>query len=385
MNIPTVSILMTVLNVENYVDRAISSVLDQTYKDFELIIIDDGSTDNTWAIVSAYAAIDTRIVALCNEQNLGTSCALNKGLELVRGEYITRQDGDDLSMPQRLAMQVDFLSTHPKVGAVGTAISIIDDKDELVATRILPATNDEIQQTLLDYMCFCGPTLLVRARHLHDMRFTFDRELSYSEDYDLCLRLAEVTELANLIEPLYLYRQHSNSVSYQKRYQQMFRKAVALERAIHRRCDSRPTPNALTNVARDYLRAAILAYTTNQVVEAQDSLNRAFAANPSLLSTGNIIEEWVQKLTPRDSTDDAFIFTESLFLHLFPKSRHLTLLKNRLLSKLHMHEVFTGLSNGQFGAVDEHLWPGIHNDPRWLMNRGVLSLMIKRFGHARRA
>jgi glycosyltransferase involved in cell wall biosynthesis len=383
MNMSTVSILMTILNVESYVARAITSILDQAYSDFELIIIDDGSTDSTWPIVSGYAATDDRIVALRNEQNLGTSRALNKALELASGEYITRQDGDDFSMPQRLAKQVDFLSRHPQVGAIGTSIYIIDSNSNVVATQLLPATNDEIQQALLDYMCFCGPTLLVRKQHLREIHFEFNELLSYSEDYDLCLRLAEVTELVNLTEPLYQYRQHSNSVSYQRRHQQMFRKAIALEHAVHRRFGTRLTPDKLTNVARDYLRAAILAYATDQITEAQDCLNHALSANPSLLNSGNYIETWVQKYTPRDSTTAALKFTESIFVELLPQSRHLAQVKGRLLSKLHMHEVFNGLGEGQLGPVDEHLWLGIRNDPSWLLNRGIMSQLIRRFVRVR--
>lgn len=379
MNQPQVSIIMSIYNGEAYVSQAIESILNQTLTELELIIIDDGSTDDTWEIISKYARQDSRVVPIRNEQNVGTSGALNKGLALARGTYITRQDGDDCSLPERLAAQIAFLEKNPDIGVVGTAVQMINEQGGLLSIWSGPTTDAEIQTTLLDHMCFCGPTVLIRRQHLQSIGFYFDERLSYSEDYDLCLRLAEVTKMAGLAEPLYQYRQHANSVSYSRRYKQMHRKAMALEQAIYRRFGPAPTVDKFANVARDYLRAAILGYANDEIAGARVCLDRALTLKPALLRNGDLLEEILRRYLRDRSVEEALDFTEAIFDDLFSSQSHLSRVKARLLSKLHMNEVFVGLDQNQIGRIDQHLWSGIRQDPTWLLNRGVLALLVKTF------
>ena len=124
---PKVSVVMCVHNGERYLYEALESVLNQTFEDFEFIIVDDASADNTPAILKEYAAQDGRIRLMRNAHNLGLTRSLNKALRLAKGEYIARQDADDISLPQRLEKQVEFLNSNSRTAVVGSWTEVIDE------------------------------------------------------------------------------------------------------------------------------------------------------------------------------------------------------------------------------------------------------------------
>ena len=130
MKNPKVTVLMSVYNGEKYLQEAIDSILEQTFKDFEFLIINDGSTDKTGEILESYH--DLRIKIINNEKNIGLTKSLNKGLKLARGEYIARQDADDISMPERLEKEVEFLETHQDYAVVGAFAKIINKNSEIL-------------------------------------------------------------------------------------------------------------------------------------------------------------------------------------------------------------------------------------------------------------
>ncbi len=142
---------MSVYNGEKYLREAIDSILGQTFKDFEFLIIDDGSTDSSVEIIRSYA--DPRIRLIQNEENIGLSRSLNKGLKLARGEYIARMDADDISLPRRLAAQVGLLDKQPDIGLVGTSIQLIDCDGERMHVHRVPTTHAQILWAL----CFTTP------------------------------------------------------------------------------------------------------------------------------------------------------------------------------------------------------------------------------------
>src|SRR5688572_22031959 len=143
---PRVTVLMTVFNDERHVGKAIESVLRQSYTDFELIIVNDGSTDGTEAILARYAASDPRIRVL-RQPNAGTTAAANLGLARAQGQYVARLDSDDLSYPHRLQTEVDFLDRNPDVALVGGGSDIIDDEGQVIGTRNVQT--DDPARTLL--------------------------------------------------------------------------------------------------------------------------------------------------------------------------------------------------------------------------------------------
>jgi glycosyltransferase involved in cell wall biosynthesis len=373
MRAPRLSVLMSVFNTESFVRDAITSVLSQTFDDLELLVVDDGSTDASWSMITAVAACDSRVLPFrCGSQR-GASAALNEGLRRARGQYITRQDSDDRSAPTRFAEQLAFLERHPDVGAVGTAVTVIDAEGMPSATTHFPESDASIQAMLLDQMCFCGPTLMVRMESFRRAGYWFDETVSGSEDYDLCLRLAEVTSLANTMQPLYFYRQHPHSVSHTQRAHQLCRKAVAAEKALRRRFGALAATERFIIPARDYLRAAVVAHASFDHALARDCVDKATSLEPGILEQSEMVMRMVRSYAPRSHDGADFTFVESLFREVLPRTPRLVRLKRRLLSDMHMHHVFIGYQ----GSGREHFWRAIRNNPTWLVNPGVLSLLLR--------
>lgn len=208
-----VSVLMPVYNGERYLREAVESILDQTFADFEFVIVDDGSTDNTWQILQGYAANEPRIVLVRNENNIGLARSLNKGLGLARGEYIARMDADDVSLPERLAAQVSLLDEYPQVGVVGCAMQMIDADGSPMGIVRHPIAHNFILWTLCFHTSFAHPTVVFRKAVVERVG-GYDDALLANQDRDLWQRLSSVTHFANLPDVFLLYRIHPSSISH---------------------------------------------------------------------------------------------------------------------------------------------------------------------------
>ena len=200
MKKPLVSIIMPVYNEEASIKKAIKTVIDQTYKKFELIVIDDGSTDGTSNIVKTLQKLDERIIYLRNEENRGTTYSLNRGLRKASGEYIARIDGDDWYHPRKLELQVKFLERRSEYGIVGTFYILVDESGHAVKVR-LPVTHSEIMKRMAYRNAFAHSSIMVR-RSVLDMVGYYDERYEYAQDYDLYFRILEVSKGYNL--PSYL-------------------------------------------------------------------------------------------------------------------------------------------------------------------------------------
>jgi GT2 family glycosyltransferase len=208
---PKVSVVMSVYNDERYLRDAVESILDQTFRDFEFIIINDGSTDGTVEIIHSYC--DPRIVLVKNDTNVGLTKSLNKGLRLARGEYIARQDPDDLSLPQRLGTQIAYLEQHKHVGLLGTAYYTMDSQGQHIATNRHPLRDTEIRWKILFCNAFCHTSVMFRRKVFPTSDIFYDEALLYSQDYDLWVRLLGHTYAANLQAPLVAFRMHESSIT----------------------------------------------------------------------------------------------------------------------------------------------------------------------------
>lgn len=213
-----VSVLISVYNGEAHLQEAVESILGQTFSDFEFVIVDDGSTDSTWQILKAYAAQDARIVLIRNEKNIGLERSLNKGLALTQGEYIARQDADDVSLPHRLELQSHFLDIHPEVGALGTAVKIIDQQGASQDEDYLPVDHESIEALLLVNNFLHHSTLMTR-RHLMQTLKGYDESMRHAEDYDIWWRLSRISRLATMPDIL-LCRRIDDSPRISKLYRE---------------------------------------------------------------------------------------------------------------------------------------------------------------------
>lgn len=184
---PLVSVLMPVRNVkETYLTLAVESILSQTYKDIEFIIVNDGSTDDTQETVNRYAVKDPRIRLLVNGINTGPAASMNKAIRVARGKYIARQDGDDISLPERISRQVEYLETHPDIDLLATRTTHIDQFGRQMSTTPFPGNTQRITSSLIaGNNCLAQPSIIFR----NHLGLFYRDKVYYSEDYDFYLRM----------------------------------------------------------------------------------------------------------------------------------------------------------------------------------------------------
>ena len=208
---------MSAYNCDQYVNYSIDSILDQSYRNFEFIIIDDGSTDNTLSIIEKYKNIDNRIILIKNRKNIGLSASLNKGVEIVKGKYIARQDADDISLLNRFEKQIFWL---------------INKKYEMVFSRAYYNSKERItprfsyflpKYLLLNFFNpFIHGSMLVKKNTLLNIG-GYDENFIYSQDYKLyCDLLENNMKYKYIIEPLYILNTHDNSISKQRMNEQAY-------------------------------------------------------------------------------------------------------------------------------------------------------------------
>ena len=212
---PLVSVLLPVYNDSKTVVQSVRSILGQTFRDFELVIVDDGSTDNTLQIIRSFE--DPRIHLIANERNRGLAPTLNRAIGVASGDYLARQDADDIAFPHRLEKQVVFLRSHPNVAMVGSRAIVIDEQGvEKGFCDYSPVDDIDIKWNLLFRNPFIHSSVMMR-------RVVLDRTGLYTEDpvvfrafvedYDLWSRINEIAKSANFEEPLVKYRVSATSAT----------------------------------------------------------------------------------------------------------------------------------------------------------------------------
>lgn len=210
--VPLVSVLLPVYNGERYLVSAVQSVLSQTFADFELLVLDDGSMDGTAGVCQQLAARDSR-VRVRRRENRGLVATLNELIGMARGSLLARMDADDICHPERFARQVEFLRQHAEVVCVGTEVEMIDEASRLLTRLRLPHTDADIQEAALKgHTPLFHPSVMMRTSVVRKVG-GYRHEFYTAEDLDLWLRLGEAGRLANLPDALLRYRLHSQSLS----------------------------------------------------------------------------------------------------------------------------------------------------------------------------
>ncbi len=204
-----VSVILPVYNGQLYVGESIESILKQTYKNIELIIINDGSTDESESIIKKYK--DPRIVYI-SQKNQGLSASLNNGVRIAKGEYLARQDQDDISHPKRIEMQLNEM-INKNIGLIGSRSLIINEKGKIIGKHNHPLTHEAIKLFLLFDNPFVHSSVMYKRNLILNNLYSEDKFRQPPEDYELWIRLAEITKMANLPERLLTYRQLSSGMS----------------------------------------------------------------------------------------------------------------------------------------------------------------------------
>jgi glycosyltransferase involved in cell wall biosynthesis len=217
MDHPKVSVIMSVYNGEKYLRYAMDSILNQTFADFEFIVIDDGSTDRTGDILQSYH--DPRI-RIFSQENRGLTASLNRALGLACGEYVARMDADDISQPERFQKQVAFLDVRSDVSLVGTYLYRIDEKGRMVSVYTLKEDNDSIKNDLLNTCPLMHSSIMFRKRCVEEVG-GYREKVGPTEDLDLYFRVSEKFNLANIPELLQCFRINPEGVSLKRRFDQI--------------------------------------------------------------------------------------------------------------------------------------------------------------------
>lgn len=218
-----VSVVMAVFNGAEYIRESLHSILNQTFQDFELIIVDDASTDNTVNVIKEYK--DDRIVLICNDENMKLPKSLNKGIKFARGKYIIRMDADDICMPNRFAKQVSFMEKHPDIAASSGNYYTIDDRGKIkrkfgLKIRSWRLTGKMLNRYVLIPSPLVHPAAIIRKK-IFDEGILYNEDYTSAQDYELWLNIHRFYKLGNIPDVILKYRIHEKSISVSKRKKQL--------------------------------------------------------------------------------------------------------------------------------------------------------------------
>lgn len=225
---PLVSIILPVKNGEDFIAEALDSMISQTYTNWEMIVINDGSKDKTAKILSKYKKICPKINVLTNKESIGISKALNLGIKKAKGQFLARMDADDISYPSRIAKQVEYLQENHRVVAVGTQCDVINEHGDVTGMKLFPTTHREIYDTVFSFNPLQHPTLMINCALVPD-DFVYYDDLDGAEDLSLLFKIFPYGKVHNMQETLLAYRIHSANVSFQgikQIYHQAFRARI---------------------------------------------------------------------------------------------------------------------------------------------------------------
>jgi glycosyltransferase involved in cell wall biosynthesis len=250
---PLVTVLMAVYNGERYLREAVESTLNQTFRDFEFLIIDDGSTDGTANMLRGFSEADSR-VKVHSQENIGQVPTLNRGLKLAAGRYVARMDADDISLPERLALQVEAVEANPRLGVVGTSAVVIDEDGRRIVERPALSGDRDIRAWFQRGNCMMHPTVMIRRKAIEDVG-GYRPAFAPAEDYDLWLRISEKWELNNLPQSLLHYRMHGGQLSQKNLVQQAVAAVSAQASARIRRETGRDPADGLVLASMEFLQS----------------------------------------------------------------------------------------------------------------------------------
>lgn len=220
-----ISIILPVFNADKYLSKALDSILNQTFFNFEVICINDGSNDKSLDILKKYEANDNRIIVISRE-NKGLIYSLNEAISLAKYDYIARMDADDINRPDRLKKQLSYLTKHQDIAVLGCSYDLIDKNDKLISTRKPVSSSFFIKSSLLFGSPFAHPSVMFNRKLLGNNLY-YDEQYLFAEDYELWLRLSKKYKFKNLKDKLFLYRVINTSISRKNKNEQIKTKESA--------------------------------------------------------------------------------------------------------------------------------------------------------------
>lgn len=369
-----ISVIIPAYNQSDYLGEAIESVLCQTYPHFEVIIVDDGSTDNTAEIARGFS--DPRIRYVYQE-NRGLSGARNTGIRNSHGAYLTFLDSDDLFLPEKLSLLAKELDGNPQLGLVAGQAIPIDEHGRQFGKIFNCPVPEDASQLLLGNPLHVGSIMLRRT--WQERAGYFDERLRSYEDWDLWLRLALAGCKSHWIDqPVSLYRFHRAQMT--RIGSQMTTATFMVLDNLFSRPDLPEKWLIMKDLAysRAYLRAAAQAYLAKSYNEAGSNLTKAVVLNPELTAeNADTLAKQLCAWTELPKVNDPVAFLESVYNHL---PDHLAILRQRRnqdIGQMAMKIAFESYQRGDFSTARAACWHAFLYQPSWIANRGALSIFIK--------
>ncbi len=374
---PKVSVVMAAYNAEKYIQAAINSILIQTFTDFEFIIIDDGSQDDTYALITAYT--DPRIRIIKNETNLGITLSLNKGLKIAKGIYIARQDADDISYPTRLEKQVAFLDENAEVGFVGGSWNVMDANGKYLSTKRVITDNSHLllDQVFVEVVINHGVAMFRQAAI--ERVGGYRPEAGNAEDLDLWVRIGEHFQLVNLSEPLCATRVHDESIvggSLKIHLESVYK---VRQLALDRWAETGQVPVKKTTIARCYLLMACQDFALGRLTQGRNHLLAAQKADSALPEKHDCESEiavyamWACKMSNPTGDVGSWsrvgkTYIDSVVGHIPPGW---SFSARRIYAHFMVIAAFYSYSRKQFSRALQYVFSGVRNDLHWAKNRGL--------------
>ena len=369
-----VSVIIPAFNQSHYLGAAIESVLAQTYRNFEIIIVDDGSTDDTRQVAQGFERPNVRYVY---QANAGLSAARNTGVRNARGEYLAYLDSDDLFTPQKLDLLVAQLERDPQFGFVAGQAQLINEYSEALDEVLNTPPPDDPSDLLLWNPFHVGSMLVQRA--WQERAGVFDESLRAYEDWDMWLRLALLgCRMGWVAEPVSLYRFHTAQMTRDR--ERMTTATFAVLSKIFQNPNLPDTWKAKKDLAYSnaYLRAAIQAYHSGEYSEARPALWRAAQLDPRLAANrGEMLAKRLSALADSPKVVDKLDFLTGVYRNLPDE-----LLELKQDYKTHLSPAAVELGFNRYHKNDPagaaaYLQRAVRYKPAWLANRGVLSILLK--------
>ena len=380
-NGPAVSVIIPSYNYAHFLPEAVESIFNQTFQDFEIIVVDDGSTDNTQEVVKAFT--DHEKFHYIYQENQGLAATRNTGLRAAKGEFIAFLDADDIILPNKLEIQVNWLRNHPEYGLVGSGYYYMDEQGVPIEEQRpwLRAPKLEIEDLLFDCP-FIVHAILVKKEWV-DKVDGFDPKLRRVEDWDMWMRMAYAGCKMGWVEEIVCaYRMFPG---------QMTRNAAAQKKVtisvMNKFFDQPGLPESLLALKSDvltevYLVCAGREYGANQCEDAQESIANAIKLTPALATSRQ--DELIESLlswTSNPFVGDPIEYTTRVFDHLPDNAVNIRQKKRWALGEIGLRTFFTAKKNEDWPTVRRAGQVVASNAPTRMLNRGVVSILLQSMKH----
>lgn len=370
---PIVSIIIPAYNQGEFLKQAIQSSLAQTFSDFEVIVVDDGSTDSTPQVVKEFT--DTRIHYI-RQENKGLSGARNTGILNARGEYLTFLDSDDLFLPEKLTLLTAEFRRHPEAGMIAGQAKLIDQHGRPIDSTFNSVMPGDSAELILGNPFHVGSVMVLKS--WQEKIGGFDESLRSYEDWDMWLRLVRAgCKIMTIDQPVSLYRFHTAQMT--RNGNQMTRSSFAVLDKTFSQTDLPARWQQLHDqaYANAHIRAAAHGYLAHDFELGKTHLDTAVTLYPPLKIDMDVLANRLYGLTQLPKTSDPFEFLSNIYENLPHNLEGLGKRKNHYLGQAAVNLAFHAFQRGQYLKARKNALRAIQYQPRYLTNRGVLSILIK--------